>query len=509
MPLEHAPQAATERAETSEARGPIGYFALKHRDTFLVADSIGDVWGGGDGLFRNDTRVLSRWRVTIGGAPPSLLGASVSRDNVFFRANLTNRPLPQLGDHSAPEGVIHVERARFLWDERLYERLTLTNYGEREVPAALTIEFAADFRDIFEVRGYVRAARGRLLPAHVHADRVVLAYEGLDGVVRASHVVFSHPPHRLSASRAEFNPVLKRHTQIALHVEVGASDSGPTTAACFREAAARARVAMRRRRRRGAAVHTPARAFNVWLDKARADIALLTTDLPTGPYPYAGIPWFSTTFGRDAIVTALQMLWVDPSLARGVLAFLADTQAHEWNAFADAAPGKIMHEARKGEVTARNELPFRRYYGGVDTTPLFVMLAGAYAERTADLQFVDRLWPTLIAAMEWIEGAGDSNGDGFVDYARGEDTGPREPGMEGQRRLGVSRGRAHAAWTHRARRGARLRLRGSPGDGDARDCARRARVRRALALARRCVARRRRSAFLDAQGEVLRDRARR
>ena len=156
-------------------------------------------------------------------------------------------------------------------------------------------------------------------------------------------------------------------------------------------------------RRRGGSVQTSGRVFNEWLARSRADLALLTTELPTGPYPYAGIPWFSTTFGRDAIVTALQILWLDPSLARGVLRYLAEHQATETSRFYDAAPGKIMHETRKGEMARLHELPFGKYYGGVDTTPLFVMLAGAYARRSGDLAFVDELWPSLLAAMAWIE----------------------------------------------------------------------------------------------------------
>src|SRR5690606_14412573 len=121
--------------------------------------------------------------------------------------------------------------------------------------------------------------------------------------------------------------------------------------------------------RRGARLHASARLFQAWLDKSRADLALLTSELPTGPYPYAGIPWFSTPFGRDAVVTALQTLWIDPALARGVLSFLAAGQARQTSTFQDAEPGKIMHETRKGEMSATAELPFGQYYGGVDTTP--------------------------------------------------------------------------------------------------------------------------------------------
>ena len=129
--------------------------------------------------------------------------------------------------------------------------------------------------------------------------------------------------------------------------------------------------------------------FNDWLTRTRADIALLTTDLETGPYPYAGIPWFSTAFGRDGVISALQMLWLNPALARGVLSFLARHQATETSPFSDSEPGKIMHETRKGEMAVLRELPFGRYYGGVDTTPLYVYLAASYADRTGDMAFID------------------------------------------------------------------------------------------------------------------------
>jgi glycogen debranching enzyme len=127
---------------------------------------------------------------------------------------------------------------------------------------------------------------------------------------------------------------------------------------------------------------------NLWLDRSLSDLAMLTTGLTTGPYPYAGVPWYSTTFGRDGILTAREMLWVDPSLARGVLAFLAATQAIEPEPERDADPGKILHEARRSEMARTGEIPFGRYYGTVDATPLFVALAGAYHRRTGDLDFI-------------------------------------------------------------------------------------------------------------------------
>jgi glycogen debranching enzyme len=396
----------------------MGRFALKYNEAFLVADALGDITGDADGFFYNDTRLLSRFDFTIGDASPSLLSSGLTEDNVFFRANVTNRPLPELGGSRTPEGVIHVERTRLLWAVRLYERIVLTNYGMQDVPAPLRFEFASDFADIFEVRGHTRLEHGRMLAPRLDDNAVTHAHEGLDRETRACVIAFSQPPARLTAERAEFTLVLPRRGRIELYVEVGAEPAPIPDRRRFRSAAAQARIAMRCKRRRGAALHVPPGPFRMWVEKARADLALLTTDLATGPYPYAGIPWFSTPFGRDGIVTALQMLWLDPSLARGVLEFLAQNQSQRTSAFDDAAPGKIMHETRAGELAAIGEVPFRRYYGGVDTTPLFVVLAGAYARRTADFEFVEHLWPMLEAAMAWIDDVGDANRDGFVDYAR-------------------------------------------------------------------------------------------
>lgn len=425
-----AKTAVADDADAAEVERPLRLFALKHADTFVVADAIGDIVGVDDGMFRDDTRVLSRWQLRVGGGPPSFLASDVSRDNFYFTAHLTNRPLPALGDQATPKGVVHIERTRFVWQERLYERITLHNFGGRAVRVPLAMHFAADFADIFEVRGLARARRGRDLAPEYVPGGVLLRYVGLDEVTRASALTFAPAPMRLAASRAEFNVSLADRAKAVVFVEIGPDAQGVPGEARFRAAASQARRCMRAIGRRGATVTCSGELFGVWLEKSRADLALLTTDLATGPYPYAGIPWFATTFGRDGIVTALQLLWLDASLARGVLAFLAKSQAHVVSAFADSAPGKVLHETRKGEMAALGEVPFAHYYGGVDATPLFVVLAGAYADRTGDLAFVDTLWPALLAAMAWMNGAGDSNGDGLLDYVRGAATGLANQGWK-------------------------------------------------------------------------------
>jgi len=413
----------TATDETGERRGLLPRFTLKDGDTFLLADALGDVQGSGDGLFSNDTRVLSRYELQIAGRAPSLLGAAISQDNTLFTAHLTNRPLPALGEGSIPQGVIHIQRTRFLHDGLMHELLMFTNFSDEDARLPVKIGFAADFSDIFEVQGHVRPARGRFLPAVVDGRSICLSYRGLDDLVRATRIDFSAQPHSVSTTEVQFLIELPGGAQSELFIDIGTGSPGHPGRERFEAAAALLRESMQRRVARGASITTSGRLFDQWIDRSHSDLALLTTPLPTGPYPYAGIPWFTTQFGRDGIITALQTLWLNPELAAGVLAFLASTQAQDESRFRDSQPGKIMHEMRRGEMAALGEVPFGRYYGGVDSTPLFVMLAGAYEERSGDRQVVDRIWPNLKAAIAWVERRMDASPTGFLDYARGKSTG--------------------------------------------------------------------------------------
>lgn len=419
-----------EWGDIEEPRVPQRLYALKDRDTFIVADSHGDIVGAADGLFHDDTRILSRWELTLGDKSPTLLSGAISQDNVYFTSHGLNRAIPAPAGPAGPPGVVHLERKRFLWGERLYERIRLTNYAAEVFVVPLVFRFAADFRDMFEVRGARRRNRGRLFPPETAACSVRFGYEGLDRVARTSVVSFSEPPASLTEGQAEFRVSLETDQCQEIYVEVGASEAPPPSRVRYRAAAARARYAMRERRRRGARITTNGRLFNAWIDKSRADLALLTTPMKTGPYPYAGIPWFSTCFGRDGIITAWQILWFEPALAKGVLSYLAEWQAHETSAFRDSEPGKIMHETRRGEMSDLGEVPFGRYYGGVDTTPLFVALAGAYAERTGDYAQLDQWWPALERAANWITAKSDQHPLGLISYARAMDGGLTNQGWK-------------------------------------------------------------------------------
>ncbi|RWB60700.1 amylo-alpha-1,6-glucosidase [Mesorhizobium sp.] len=422
------PAVALASLDETAPREPHRLFALKQGDCFAVTDAYGDIRGAGDGFFRDDTRVLSEFRLTVGGRQMSLLGASLSQDNVLFTSNLTNLPIQSAAGRDIPQGAIHIERVRLIWQDRLFDRITLSNYSREHSTIAVTLHFAADFRDMFEVRGSTRPKRGTVHVARTEKASVLLGYDGLDGLPRLSAISFSQAPDRLSDNRADFLIAVTKRSSKVLYVEVGPEIADTPGRDRFRAAAARARFGMRSKRRHGATVHSSGRVFNDWVERARADVALLTTELSTGPYPYAGIPWFSTAFGRDGVISGLQMLWLNPGLARGVLAFLAEHQATETSPFIDSQPGKIMHETRKGEMAALRELPFGRYYGGVDTTPLYIHLACAYADRTGDMAFVDTLWPSLKAAAEWTEEA--SRATGFVTYQRAAESGLANQGWK-------------------------------------------------------------------------------
>jgi glycogen debranching enzyme len=401
------------------ARADENPHVLKHDETFVLFDRFGDVpvLGSGElGLYHEDMRYLSHLELLIDGVRPMFLGSAVKEDNSVLVVELMNPDLPQRG---VQKGALHVFRGKLLWQGACYEHVRVTNHGDEAVRLTLTLQFDADFADLFEVRGMERRQRGERLAARLESSQVTLGYRGLDGRERRTCVAFEPAPQALSERQADFELDIVPKQEQHLYVSVACAADGKAAKPARHEVAFRRNDEARRAALcKASAIETSNPLVNRWLRRSVCDLAMLTTTLDTGPYPYAGVPWYSTTFGRDGILTAREALWIDPSLARGVLAFLARTQATEEDAARDAEPGKILHEARKCEMAATREVPFGRYYGTVDATPLFVGLAGAYYHRTGDLAFVRTLWPHVKLALEWIDRYGDRDGDGFVEYAR-------------------------------------------------------------------------------------------
>ncbi len=392
--------------------------ALKYGDTFVVLDGRGDIGASASaGLFHQDTRYLSRLELMVNNRPPLLLGSNLRDDNSAFFVDLTNPDLMDGGRIVTEKDRVHILRTIFLWRGTAFQRLGVRNYGDRAISLRLTILFDNDFADLFEVRGARREKRGTATAKRDGDDRVLLVYHGLDGKVRRTALTFDPPPDRLATDAAVYELRLERGEMRPIFVAVSCdhTDSPPPP---FRRGLIAARREMREATRERTSVETSNDRFNEILCRSAADLEMLMTATPQGRYPYAGIPWYSTTFGRDGLITALQMLWWSPDVARGVLRRLAAYQAKTTDPLADAQPGKILHEMRGGEMAALREVPFGLYYGSVDSTPLFVLLAGLYAERTGDTETIVELWPNIEAALAWIDGPGDPDGDGFVEYQR-------------------------------------------------------------------------------------------
>jgi glycogen debranching enzyme len=395
---------------------------LKHADTFALLDRHGDIRPLGfevQGLFHEGTRFLSRLKLEIDGQSPLLLSSNVKEENDFFVADLTNPDLPREDGGTILRGTIHLVRTIFLWQGSYFERIGVFSFARHPVAIELALGYQADFVDLFEIRGISRKQRGRVLPPDVHQDQVVLQYEGLDSVARRAECHFTPPARDTSGERAVFP--LRLEPQGSAHVDVQVrcrNGNEDRRNGAFETAFGQVRAAYERYRASTVHVEAANQQFNAWLNQARADIHMLLTRTPHGLYPFAGIPWFSCVFGRDGLITALETLWMDPNIARGVLAFLADAQATESSPVRDAEPGKILHEKRGGEMAALGEIPFGCYYGAIDSTPLFVVLAGRYLERTADRELISRLWPNIQRALEWIDRYGDTDGDGFVEYCQ-------------------------------------------------------------------------------------------
>jgi glycogen debranching enzyme len=400
---------------------------LKHDDTFAVLDTHGDIGasvGSADGIFHRDTRYLSRLELLVDGEVPLLLGSSIHDDNGAFTVDLTNPDLYRQDELVLPKDTLHIRRTVFLWQNSAYVRLGIRNHGTAPASTGLTIAFASDFADIFEVRGMERPRRGRSkTPIKGGSQHILLAYEGLDGEERISSLYFDPPPTKLEGDHANFTLELRPQEACALFVVIGCNQTHIHRPFPFLRAMARATREMRAMKKRRISVGTSSDVFNQILARSLADLDMLSTETPAGPYPYAGIPWYSTTFGRDGLITALEMLWCAPHMAKAVLERLASIQANSFDPVRDAEPGKIAHELRNGEMANLREVPFGRYYGSVDSTPLFLVLAGAYAQRTADWDLIRAIWPNIEAALGWIDGPGDVDRDGFVDYARATDTG--------------------------------------------------------------------------------------
>ena len=395
---------------------------LKSNDVLGIFDRYGDIEPvglGSQGLYFHDTRFLCRFTLRMENRPLQLLNSTILENERMLVVNLANADITMEGQVVIRRETLHVARSKFVYENACYECLRVANYSLLPVEVSFTLRMDADFVDMFEIRGTPRQRRGQRLSYMIEEDGVVFSYAGLDGILRRTRITCQPKPSKVSASELLFKVRLEPKASREFCQTVACESAAYRSAALsYQTASARLQQSIQESKRRTCTLATSHRDVNRWLDRSSSDLEMMLTYVKGNPYPYAGVPWFNSPFGRDGIITALECLWMNPWIARGVLAYLAATQAKEINPASDAEPGKILHESRSGEMAAVGDVPFARYYGSVDSTPLFVLLAAEYFRRTGDRDFIAHIQPNLDLALRWIDEYGDCDHDGFIEYKK-------------------------------------------------------------------------------------------
>lgn len=396
---------------------------LKYGETFGIFDVYGDIKPvgiGTQGLYFGATRMISQMELRVDGRYPTYLSSSITNDDMLLTADLSNSDIAFSDGNSLRHSNFHIFRSKFLSEDSCYEEVLITNFSNSECIFPLSFLFKTDFVDMFEIRGVPRESRGTYFTPICEKDTVIFMYEGLDKKIRGSRVFFDPPPTHLTSAGCKYDVCIPAKEKSKFFITINCFTDKPPKEKpkTFSDVYPEIKRQYSERMATGCEINVSSERFRTWVNRSKSDILLMTTKGNYGYYPYAGIPWFNTIFGRDGIITALQYLWIDPSLARDVLTYLSKLQSLSDEPYEDAEPGKILHELRTGEMVATGEVPFKKYYGSVDATPLFIILAGKYLEMTADIRFIESIWPAIENALIWINSYGDRDSDGFLEYIR-------------------------------------------------------------------------------------------
>lgn len=434
--------------------------ALKHGSLFILSDPFGDIRPDtrGLGLYDGDTRILSCAALRVDGQRPVVLrsddGGTWRGVVELTNGDLRERPATKRSEITPNRESIGITRERWLDGHAFHERITVANFMLDEYEAFVELELDADFADIFEIRGLHRDERGDLLPVEIGDREVRFGYRALGGLTIRTPVRFSEPPTIEAAPEdadgvavAEWSwtiPGGRRHelewtATVAYEGRVRPRSGAPGLPSRIVADALHEQDLHRDHQPAadhaawwadGARIEADNELVELTLQRGIDDLRVLVNDGPGEGqwYVAAGVPWFATLFGRDALITGLQTAPFYPQIARSALDVLASIQATADDPWRDAEPGKMAHELRTGELARAAVLPFSPYYGSADVTPLWLILLGETYDWTGDVELVRRLWPNALRALEWVDRFGDSDGDGFVEYERRSPVGLRNQG---------------------------------------------------------------------------------
>ncbi len=408
---------------------------LKHDRLFLIADRFGNIMPPGNcslGLFEDDTRILSHYELRMAGSAPARLSAQVVKPYAA-RIDLAVTDHDFGGNNWDPKQSVYLRR-ELLLDDSLTERLTIVNFLTRSLDYWVELEVGCDFADIFEVRGWRREGRGEFFAPVVSADGIRFAYRGRDGAIIESGVRFGTAPDSIDGRVARWAFRLDPGAPKVLQWEVGcvrgAQQGTEVTADAFVEREHRLAAGYETWRSACSGWISDVEVFDASLLRAVDDLRSLYVSSEGESVISAGVPWYSTVFGRDSIITSMETLAVNPAIAIDTLRYLARHQGTRVNAYTEEEPGKILHELRRGEMARSGEIPHVPYYGTIDATPLWLILLDETWRWTGDSNLVRELLPNARRALEWIDKYGDRDGDGFVEYASTNERGLANQGWK-------------------------------------------------------------------------------
>jgi glycogen debranching enzyme len=410
---------AAEYTRPANVESVVETRVIKENDLFVLTDIDGNIPADnrqGLGLYLRDTRFLSAYEMRLAGdLKPTNLHSTAER-NCQLNVDLTN-PDIRSGDTFIQNQTLNINRSRLVHNG-VYERITFVNYGKETVDLLVSLSFDADFRDMFEVRGYAkRNRRGETLPPQYGERSLTLAYRGLDNVVRRTEVRFVQEPDSVKDLSATFSLKLAPREDVALDlVIVPIEDEAEPEVVSFDTARHQLQTSYTQWLQQNTYVATSSDLFDAMVRRSILDLRFLTAESEWGRTIHAGTPWYACVFGRDSLITALQSLMFCPDLARATLRILAHYQGREINDWKEEEPGKIFHELRRGEMAKLGEVPHTPYYGTADATPLWLILLAETFRWTNDLQLVEELWEPALRALAWIDDYGDADGDGYVEY---------------------------------------------------------------------------------------------
>ncbi|HEY7061090.1 MAG TPA: glycogen debranching N-terminal domain-containing protein [Chloroflexota bacterium] len=408
---------------------------LKQGGVFLLCDDDGDICPDSEqGLYLHDMRYLSGETLRLNGVPlVSLLADAGDGDRGVF--GLTNPDIQDAdGKLRIRKDTLGISREKRL-DDDFTETITVRNYAAAPAAFTLQLSYRADFADMFVIRGAQPVKRGTLHEPRIDGDTLRFRYDGADGHTRCTAVQLSRRPDEQRGGDLAYHVTLQAHDCWALTVTTRLYDECDGKAEPRSSMAGDSAIGALQPSRDGAAsegmrVTTSSALFNNILDRSIRDLHMLAMRRQGDAFFAAGVPWYVALFGRDSLVTALQVVAFDPAVARETLRVHAAHQGSKVDDWRDEQPGKILHELRCDEMANLHEIPQTPYYGTIDSTPLFLVLLGEYCAWTGDLGLFHELRDSVQAALLWIEDYGDSDGDGFVDYQTRSPKGLRNQGWK-------------------------------------------------------------------------------